>query len=48
MHLLAPTPELWTQVLKHRTQILYAGVGMTLSFQKGELQPPQQGENCRN
>lgn len=25
MHLLAPTPELWTQVLKHRTQILYAG-----------------------
>lgn len=23
MHLLRPTPELWTRVLPHRTQILY-------------------------
>ena len=24
IYLLAPTPELWTMVLRHRTQILYA------------------------
>ena len=24
IYILAPTPELWTQVLRHRTQILYA------------------------
>lgn len=38
VYLLAPTPELWTTVLKHRTQILYvADISMICTFL--ELKP---------
>ncbi|BDA45787.1 tRNA (adenine(58)-N(1))-methyltransferase catalytic subunit [Coccomyxa sp. Obi] len=38
VHILAPTPELWTQVLRHRTQILYAAdIAMICTFL--ELRP---------
>ncbi|GAQ86103.1 tRNA methyltransferase complex GCD14 [Klebsormidium nitens] len=38
VHLLAPTPELWTLVLQHRTQILYApDISLVVSFL--ELKP---------
>ena len=38
VHLLAPTPELWTQVLRHRTQILYAAdIALVCAFL--ELRP---------
>lgn len=38
MHLLAPTPELWTCVLNHRTQILYlADISFVVSYL--ELRP---------
>lgn len=38
VHILAPTPELWTQVLRHRTQILYAAdIAMICAFL--ELRP---------
>ena len=33
MHLLAPTPELWTLVLSHRTQILYiADISLVVAY----------------
>lgn len=33
MYLLHPTPELWTQVLPHRTQILYvADISFIISY----------------
>ena len=36
--LLAPTPELWSLVLRHRTQILYvADISMIVTFM--ELRP---------
>jgi len=38
VHLLAPTPELWTLVLKHRTQILYAA-DISLVCLKLDLRP---------
>ena len=38
VYLLAPTPELWTQVLRHRTQILYAAdISLMTAFM--ELRP---------
>ena len=38
VHLLAPTPELWTCVLSHRTQILYiADISFVISYL--ELRP---------
>ncbi|KAK9826086.1 hypothetical protein WJX81_000802 [Elliptochloris bilobata] len=38
LYLLAPTPELWTQVLRHRTQILYAAdIALVCAFL--ELRP---------
>ena len=41
MHLLAPTPELWTLVLRHRTQILYVAdislVCMHLDLRPGSV-----------
>ena len=38
IYLLAPTPELWTMVLRHRTQILYAAdIAMICMFL--ELRP---------
>ena len=38
VYLLAPTPELWTVVLRHRTQILYvADISMICTFL--ELKP---------
>lgn len=38
VYILAPTPELWTQVLRHRTQILYAAdIAMICCFL--ELRP---------
>jgi tRNA (adenine57-N1/adenine58-N1)-methyltransferase catalytic subunit len=38
IYLLAPTPELWTKVLGHRTQILYAG-DIALICAQLELRP---------
>lgn len=38
MYLLAPTPELWTMVLKHRTQILYIA-DISLVIMHLELKP---------
>ena len=44
VYLLAPTPELWTTVLRHRTQILYvADISMICTFL--ELKPGCIG-NC--
>lgn len=43
LYLLAPTPELWTQVMLHRTQILYvADISLVCSFL--ELRPGCTGE----
>lgn len=45
VHILAPTPELWTQVLKHRTQILYAAdIAMICAFL--ELRPGCTGKHA--
>lgn len=43
MWLLAPTPELWTRVLSHRTQILYAADIAVVCTQL-ELRPGLIGE----
>ena len=43
VYLLSPTPELWTQVLKHRTQILYtADISLITSLL--ELKPGSKGK----
>ena len=42
VYLLRPTPELWTRVLTHRTQILYAG-DISLTCFMLELQPGRTG-----
>ena len=43
VYLLAPTPELWTNVLRHRTQILYAAdIAMICAFM--ELRPGLTGQ----
>lgn len=45
MHLLAPTPELWTLVLRHRTQILYvADIAMVIA--QLELRPGSIALEC--
>lgn len=47
IYLLAPTPELWTQVLKHRTQILYAAdIALICAFL--ELRPGSIGADPVN
>ena len=45
MFLLKPNPELWTKVLLHRTQILYAA-DISLTCLMLELQPGMTGEAC--
>lgn len=42
VYLLFPTPELWTQVLRHRTQILYTA-DISLITQMLELKPGSVG-----
>ena len=43
IYVLSPTPELWTQVLKHRTQILYiADISLITSLL--ELKPGSKGK----
>ena len=47
VYLLAPTPELWTNVLRHRTQILYAAdIAMICAFM--ELRPGMTGQGPRH
>ena len=43
VHLLRPTPELWTRVLTHRTQILYAA-DISLTCFMLELEPGKTGK----
>ena len=46
VYLLAPTPELWTTVLRHRTQILYvADISLICSLL--ELRPVCTGARAR-
>ena len=47
IYLLAPTPELWTMVLRHRTQILYAA-DISIICMYLELRPGSTGASPGN